>query len=116
MSTIRSHACTSNTRWQSRLNAAEGAAALYLPYLCCRLPAALNHAPFRALLLTHMVLVTCRCWNATVGYAATADYKQSLQTLVPLLHPEHAGGQQAAVSALRPVAGRSDDHCRVSAQ
>ena len=57
VSTIRSDACTSNTRWQSSLHAAAGAAALCIPYLCRRVPAALDDLqnPFWALLLTHIV-------------------------------------------------------------
>lgn len=49
------------------------------------------------------------------GCSAIADCMQSSQTSAVLVPPEHAGVQQAAVSALRPSAGRSDDHCSVPA-
>ena len=75
LTTICSDASTSNKRRQSSLHAAEGAAALCLPYMCCRVPAALNDLqdPFWALLLTHNVSVNCSCWCATVGSTAVAD-------------------------------------------
>ena len=78
LTTICADACTSNKRWQSSLNAAEGTATMCLPHLCCRVPAALYDLqdPFWALLLTHNVLVSCSCWCATVGSTAVADCMQ----------------------------------------